>query len=290
MQNSKKTIFRGENSILPLSKIDLPAFKERSLPVIIDARGKYAGLLCAILVLFCTSCGPTKNNVYFRNLQKDTTLRNIVAPDFELKIQKNDVLGITVASLSPDVGFYNNSPGSAASGGASGISSGAGYLMDAHGDLSFVKLGNIHAEGMTRKELKDTLEKGLIPYLRDVVVTVSFLNRHVTLLGAVSSKVLPISGDNMTILDALASSGDIGDKGRIDNVLVIRDTGNAKIFKRLNLENNSIFYSPYYYLQPNDIVYVEPAKIKTPISTPQIISYITTGLSLIFLILNTLKL
>ena len=94
-------------------------------------------------------------------------------------------------------------------------------------------------------------------------------------------------------MDALAASGDIGEKGRIDNVLVIRDTaaaGSAKVFKRLNLENNSIFSSPYYYLQPNDIVYVEPVKVKTPLTTPQIISYIASGVSLLILILNTVKL
>jgi polysaccharide export outer membrane protein len=231
--------------------------------------------------LMASSCSPAKKSIYFENLQKDTTLRNVVTPNYELKIQKNDILGITVAGLSPDIAFYNASSGASASG---------GYPLDVNGNISFVKLGSIHAEGMTRRQLKDTLEKSLVPYLKDVVVTVSFQNRHVTMMGAVGARVLPLADDNMTILDAIAASGDIGEKGRIDNILVIRDTGSAKIFKRLNLENNSIFSSPYYYLQPNDIVYVEPVKIKTKVTVAQVISYITTGLSLIFLILNTLKL
>jgi polysaccharide biosynthesis/export protein len=288
MQNSKKIIFPQENCMPCFSKIYRPPFKERAF-LNIQVLLKQWGPLCCLIVLLCVSCSPIKYNVYFKNLQKDTVLRNIVTPNYELKIQKNDILGITVVGLSPDVSFFNNSSVAAGASGSS-ASTAAGYPVDSNGNISFVKLGTIHTAGMTRKELKDTLEKGLIPYLKDVVVTVSFLNRHVTLLGGVNTQVLPMVGDNMTILDALAASGDIGQKGKIDNVLIIRDTGTAKIFKRLNLENNSIFSSPYYYLQPNDIVYVEQTTVKTPITTPQIVAYITSGASLIFLILNALKL
>ena len=110
------------------------------------------------------------------------------------------------------------------------------------------------------------------------------------MLGGVSSQVLPITVDHMTILDALAASGDIEMRGKIDNVLVIRDRDSSREFKRLNLKDNSIFYSSFFYLQPNDIVYVEPAKIKTPLTATQIISYITTAISLLILISNTVKL
>jgi polysaccharide export outer membrane protein len=118
------------------------------------------------------------------------------------------------------------------------------------------------------------------------MVTVGFLNRHVTMMGAVSPQVLPMVTDNMTILDALASSGDIGARGRMDNVLVIREKDNAKEFKRVSLTDKSIFYSPYFYLQPNDIVYVEPMKEKTKTSVPQIISYVTTGFTFLIFILD----
>ena len=280
MQNSKKTGSYREKCIFPLSEKSISKSKTR----VVWTAGRFTcfgWFFCIMFFLMASSCSPAKKSIYFENLQKDTTLRNVVTPNYELKIQKNDILGITVAGLSPDIAFYNASSGASASG---------GYPLDVNGNISFVKLGSIHAEGMTRRQLKDTLEKSLVPYLKDVVVTVSFQNRHVTMMGAVGARVLPLADDNMTILDAIAASGDIGEKGRIDNILVIRDTGSAKIFKRLNLENNSIFSSPYYYLQPNDIVYVEPVKIKTKVTVAQVISYITTGLSLIFLILNTLKL
>lgn len=283
MQNSKKTFSLREHNVHPVSNYVFPLSCGSNYLLFIFTSIKIAAWLwCIMLVIFFSSCSPTKKQVYFQNLQKDTTIRNIVTPAYELKIQKNDLLGITVASLSPDVAFYNapqNTAGSV-----------NGYQVDNNGNITFVKLGSLHVEGMTRKALKDTLEKELVPWLKDVVVSVAFLNRHVTMLGGITPQVIPLSNDNMTILDALATSGDIGDKGKMDNILVIRDTGNAKVFKRLNLKDNSIFYSPYYYLQPNDIVYVEPVTVKTKLTAPQILSYVTAGLSLIFLILNTLKL
>ncbi|MFI5159254.1 MAG: hypothetical protein ACHQF4_10340, partial [Sphingobacteriales bacterium] len=119
MQNSKKTIFHREDAVLPLSKMYRSLYREWNFPVI-GKIGKCPGVLYCLLLLSASSCGPAKYNVYFRNFQKDTTLRNIIAPDFELKIQKNDLLGISVNSLSPDVAFYNVPAGSSAPASANG--------------------------------------------------------------------------------------------------------------------------------------------------------------------------
>ena len=233
-------------------------------------------LLIGIIVL--PSCSTTKNNIYFKDIQKDTTLQNLVSKDFEPKIQKGDLLSITVGSLSPENTLLYNIPQNT-------IVGQPGYLVDENGNIQFVKLGQLPAEGLTRKELKAELEKKLKPYLTDVVIAIGFLNRQVTLMGAVSPKVVPIIQDNMTILDALASGGGIGDQGRLDNVLVIREKDNSKEFKRLNLTDKSIFYSPYFYVQPNDIIYVEPTKKKSENLT-RIIGYTTAGLSLLIFLLD----
>lgn len=231
----------------------------------------------ALIILF-SSCSSTKNTTYFQNIPKDTTLTNLVSKDFEPKIQKGDLLGITVASLSPENTIIYNAPQN-----AQGPLT--GYLVDENGDIQFVKLGTLHVEGMTRKEIKDTLEKDLAPYLAQAVVAVGFLNRHITLMGGVTAQIIPMPNDNMTILDAIAASGGISDKGRPDNILVVREKGNSKEFKRLNLTDNSIFYSPYFYMQPNDIVYVEPVKEKKN-QFFTIFSIVVSSVSLIFLVLN----
>jgi polysaccharide export outer membrane protein len=285
MQNSKKAIFPPENDILPLKPSLIGIFATKHLREknhILQQKNMIIWILLFFLIAFFASCAPAKNTVYFENLKKDTTLHNIVAPNFDLKIRKADMLGILVASLSPDVLFYNAPQNT--------VGPLNGYLVDQDGDINFVKLGVLHVEGMTRKELKDTLQVLLVPYLKDVVVSVGFLNRHITMIGAVTPTVIPMLTDNMTLIDALAASGDIGEKGRIDNILVIRDNNGAKDFKRLSLKDPSIFHSPYYYMHPDDIVYVEPAKVKAKITTIQVIQYITTGISLLILILNTVKL
>lgn len=229
-----------------------------------------------ILCIF-SSCTPAKNTTYFQGIKNDTTLTNLVSKNFEPKIQKTDLLGITVSSLSPENTAIYNAPQNAEG-------PATGYLVDENGNIDFFKLGSIHVEGLTRKELKAKLEKDLTPYLAQTVVAVGFLNRHVTMIGALS-QVLPMPNDNMTILDAIATGGDIGEKGMTDDVLVIREKDNGKEFKKLNLTDESIFNSPYFYLQPNDIIYIKPVKKKAE-NTTRIISYVTAGISFIFIIID----
>jgi len=231
-----------------------------------------------VLIILFSSCSSTKNTTYFQNIPKDTILTNLVSKDFEPKIQKGDLLGITVASLSPENTAIYNAPQN-----VQGPLT--GYLVDENGDIQFVKLGTLHVEGMTRKEIKDTLEKKLTPYLAQAVVAVGFLNRHITMIGGISPQIIPMPNDNMTILDALAASGGIAEKGRPDNILVVREKGNSKEFKRLNLTDNSIFYSPYFYMQPNDIVYVEPVKEKKD-QFFRIYSIVIGSASFVFLLLS----
>jgi polysaccharide biosynthesis/export protein len=232
-----------------------------------------------LLLIFFASCTTTKSTTYFQDLPKDTTLHNIITGAPEPTIRKGDLLTVTIASLSPEnTALYNAPPNIAGTT--------PGYLVDESGSIEFFKLGRLHVEGMTRSALKQQLENNLAPYLKEPVVAIGFLNRHVTMMGATGSQVLPIPGDHLTLLDALAATGGIGDKGRPDNVLVIRESDTAKIFKRLDLTDHSIFSSPYYYLQPNDVVYVEPAKKEKEANVTRIVSYVTAGISFALLIID----
>jgi polysaccharide export outer membrane protein len=250
-----------------------------------DAKGVMAGkrlkrlaIQGVVFMFLLSSCNTIKNTNYFQGIKNDTTLTHLVSKNFEPKIQKGDLLSVTVSSLSPENTILYNAPQNAE--GAA-----TGFLVDSSGNISFFKLGSVHVEGMTRNELKEKLQKELVPYLAQTVVAVGFLNRHVTLIGGgISSQVLPLPNDNMTLLDALASSGDIGVKGKKEEVMVIRENGNSKIFKKLDLTNESIFYSPYFYLQPNDIIYVKPKQQKEKFKATQIISYVSTAISLYLLI------
>lgn len=229
------------------------------------------------IVLLASSCNTTRRTVYFKDLSRDTTLKNLIEKPAKTVIRTGDLLSITVSSLSPgNTLFYNVAPNS-----VDGLQ---GYLVDEQGKIEFVKIGDVQAAGLTKEELSKNLQKALEPFLNQNIVTVGIQNRHVTMMGAVSSKVLPLT-KNMTLLDALASSGDISERGRIDNILVIRssDEGKEKTFKRIDLNDKSIFYSPYFYLQPDDIVYVEPRK--PPL---QAIQYVSLGVTIVSFIFFTI--
>ncbi|MBS1736916.1 MAG: polysaccharide biosynthesis/export family protein [Bacteroidetes bacterium] len=226
-----------------------------------------------------SSCYTAKKYTYFQDITKDTTLQNVVLAKAEPTIRTGDLLTIAVASLSPENTALYNAPQT-----TEGTTS--GYMVNEEGDIPFVKLGMVHALGLTRTELKAKLEKSLEPFLAQPIVSIGFANRHVTMLGAISPQIIPMPNKNMTLLDALATSGDIGTKGKSNDVLVIREKEGAKEFKRLNLTDKSIFYSPYFYLQPNDIVYVEPLPERKASKLPQILSYITTGITLFIFILD----
>jgi polysaccharide export outer membrane protein len=164
---------------------------------------------------------------------------------------------------------------------------GAGYIVDHEGNISFPKIGVIHVEGMTRDELKNKLLKDMSPaYLKEPVITVNFVNHKVTVIGENNASIVNMVNEKLTLLDALVAGGGIDKNSRKDNVLVIRDNGTDKQFKRLNLNSSTIFTSPFYYLRPDDIVYIEPKKETIEKSPQQIIGYATAGLTLIFLLLD----
>jgi polysaccharide export outer membrane protein len=206
-----------------------------------------------------SSCTATKNSYYFKTIPRDTTIITSVTKGPESKIKKNDLLAITISSLNPQEDIVYNAAGAGT--GSTSLGSGAtgGYPVDLNGNIQMHRLGVLHVEGMTRKELKDKLLKDISPYLKDPVISVNYLNHHITVFGSVGSvQLLPMPEEQVSILDVLASSGDLSAAGRRDNILIIRDSGNVKQFKRVNLEDHSIFTSPWYYLQAGDIVYVEP--------------------------------
>lgn len=243
-------------------------------------------VLCVTAVLCLFSCSSPKNVAYFQTITADTVLQNTVSKNFDLRIKPDDLLNISIASASAELsGLYNAAQGTGAA------ESGGGYLVNKKGTIDFYKLGEIKVTGLTRSELKEVLQRELSPFLKEPVVTVRFANHRITVLGEVGSPgVKAIPNDQLTVLEAIGQSGDLTEKARRDNILVIRQSGSGKEFRHLNLSDHSIFTSPYFYLQNEDVVYVEPEKQKrTSQQTQQIISYVLTGVSLLTLFLSRIN-
>ena len=218
----------------------------------------YTSVLVLLSAIVFSSCTTTKKSYYFMTLQKDQAIPSTVNKLEDLKIRKNDLLSINISSLNRDEDLTYNAP-SVSIGSNSSMVSSNGYLVDGLGNIQVHKLGSLHAEGMTRSALKDKIQKDLSPYLKDAIVTIRYQNHRVTILGEIARpQVVQMPEEHISLLDLLGSSGDVTPFAKRDNILIIRETDNGKQTKRINLEDHSIFNSEWYWLQPGDVVYVEP--------------------------------
>ncbi len=236
------------------------------------------------------SCSTIKSPGYLlKEISKDTVIANTSEAAGELKIAAKDILLVTLSSLSPAEDAVFNAPGEVKNGTG-------GYKVTEDGKVFFHKIGVLSVAGLTRRELKTKLENELQPYFRDPVITVNFANHKVTVLGASSSsKVIDMPAENISIFDALAiSPGASLENIKINNIMVVRERSGSKEIKHINLEDKSIFNSPWYYLQPNDVVLLTPDYEKTEkqerrLRTQQTTSFVWQALSIVILVYQLFK-
>lgn len=219
-----------------------------------------------LVILLLVSCAAPEQVLYFQDLNQG--LQQDVTQSYEIKIRKDDLLGITVSARNPELAIPFNLPATAYTMEAKSSSAGAqlGYQVDVDGFISFPQLGKIHVEGMTRKELATWITNQLeqLKLLQDPVVTVTFQNFKVSVLGEVKTpKVINVKTDRITVLEALAEAGDLNIQAKRDRVAVIREADGKRVVHYLDLRSSDLLQSPYYYLQQNDVVYVEPNNAKT---------------------------
>ncbi len=186
----------------------------------------------------------------------------------QLVIQPDDLLSIRVKTLDPLAAEpFNVDP---TQGNMMNINAGAGtrpligYLVAHDGTIDFPVLGKLPVAGKTTDEVRQMLIDGLQAYVKDPVVIVRYLNFRITVLGEVAApSTFFIANERVTVLDALGQAGDITPYGNRTNVLVIREQNGQRTFGRLDLQDRDLFRSPFFYLQQNDIIYIEPLKEKT---------------------------
>jgi len=220
-------------------------------------------LFAGVLFLF-SSCTTTKHSEYFKTLQgKDTTIQGTIPNNYESRIVAGDRLAITVSSLNPTEDILFNSTANIQSG-ISPEGGSAGNLVLPDGTVFLHRLGSVPAAGLTRRLFAKKLEEKLTPYLKDPIVQVSYVNHKVTIIGEVGKpSIISMPEEQIPLLDALVSSGDLNSTARRTDITIIRDEGDHKTVKHVNLEDNSIFTSPYYYVKPNDIILVNADLEKT---------------------------
>ncbi len=224
----------------------------------------WASLLAFLLL---TSCASKKDYLYLQDMQMGT--KYPIEAKYEPIIHSDDRLSITVSCKNPELAIPFNIHGGTFKVGADGnITADAtnnisekGYRVDTDGNIDFPILGKLHIEGMTVNAVKqlicDKIEEG--NYMKDPLVSIEFLNFKYTVLGAVGNNgTFTTNGDRVTLLDAIAKAGDLNAKAKTDRVAVIREINGERQMFMHDLNSKDIFESPCFYLQQNDIVYVEP--------------------------------
>jgi polysaccharide biosynthesis/export protein len=248
--------------------------------------------LCLWLLLGLSACVSHKEMLYLSdvpiNANMADSIQNLAQTD--LKIQPDDMLAIIVSSYNMDASKPFNLEQTTMQtmttlGGGVGGESMVGYFVDQEGFIDFPILGRLNVMQKTLNETKALLYEKLKTYLKDPVVNIRFLNLKISVLGEVLRPgTLRLTNKRVTIFEAIGLAGDMTPYSNRSNVLLIREQNGRRSVVRINLQSSSVFKSPYYYLQQNDVVIVDPNKTKANTIADQTnrwISFITAGASIV---------
>ena len=247
------------------------------------------GLVFSVLL---TSCIPHKDTLYLQNKNAATdSLQIMVEQQKPYRVQINDILSIRVKALDQNnVSILNPiGDGGSLNAGAEAKSYFDGFTVDMHGNIRVPTLGNINVLGFTTAEIEQAIEKKLLEEqfkeAANIFVTVKLSGLRFTANGEVGKPgTIIMFQERANIFEALANAGEIPVTGNKKDVLIIRQYPQGQIIHHLDLTDINVMKSPYYYIQPNDIIYVKPLKQKswgTGATGTQTLATIVSVLSLI---------
>lgn len=235
---------------------------------------KIVGLL--MLGAVAVSCGSIKQVAYFQDADPQTPITTQIAQT--LTVGVSDKISVVVHSKDPELAAIFNLPVAAQRVGmtsSSGISGGSNqmstYTVDNNGNIDFPILGPIHVAGLRREDIAREIKNQIISknYIKDPIVTVEFANLYISVIGDVSHPGrFILDKDKVTLIDAIANAGDLAITGQRVNVKVFRAEDGKQHCYSVDLTSaEDLFNSPVYYLRQDDVVYVEPNKMRKRQST-----------------------
>lgn len=201
--------------------------------------------------------------------QDSATLpQNIASKSYEITFQPDDLLMIVVSAENQEVAApFNlttvNVRSTAQTNLANGQETQQLYLVDVYGNIQFPVLGAVKVAGLTRTQLMQDLQNKIGKYIQNPIITIRLNNFKVSLQGEVNAPgTYTVDTERITLIEALSKARDLTIYGKRNNVLVIREVDGVKTFNRIDLTKADFVHSPFYYLAQNDVVYVEPNKVK----------------------------
>jgi len=252
----------------------------------------YKVLTIIIYGIACLSCASSKDVVYLQDVNVNKRIK--AECEYKTVIHADDLLSIIVSCDDIEAALPFNTP---MIGLGKEVSTGnqqhnLGYLVDKKGFIDFPVLGKLQVDGISRNELAEILKEKLTGYLKNPIVTIQFLNFKVTVLGEVKNPgSYKVNSERVSILDALGMAGDLQINAKRKNVLVMREEGEEKVFSRIDLTSSELIHSPFFYLQQNDVIYVEPSRGRivggnAGTFLPYILSSVSTFVAVLALILK----
>jgi polysaccharide biosynthesis/export protein len=251
-----------------------------------------------IISIFFTSCLSHKELINFRsgdekaptlvNLQKQVVLNRV-----DIKLQTNDVLAVIIASPDAVLATPYNIVSSVMTTQTITANSPTTYLINSEGFIDLPTLGEIKAAGLTIKELKQEILKRVTKELKNPSVNVRLINFKISVLGEIARPgEIQITDERINVLQALAKAGDFTPYSDRRHVMVIRDKNGFREIGELNLKDTAFFSSPYFFLQQDDIIYIEPTKgkiaqIQQPVNT--YLQPVQVGISLLAILIALFK-
>ncbi|SDM17453.1 polysaccharide biosynthesis/export family protein [Pedobacter antarcticus] len=250
-----------------------------------------------IATVIFSSCGVKYKSVpYFTDLPQDSILQEQINNHSQLRIQKNDILAITVSSLNAEASAIFNLGNTSSTQGVTSSNTDPrltanGFMVDQNGNIQLPLIGDVHLEDLTTTAARELIQNKLVNYLKEPVVSLRLINFKVTVLGDVAKPgVYPVQNEKASISEALSMAGDLTITAVRNNVLLIRENQGKREYVRLDLQKKELFNSPYYYLKNNDVLYIQPgtAKYASVDASYRNVSIVLSALSVIALIITRL--
>ena len=221
-------------------------------------------IITGVLVLCSLSCSTKKQILYLQDID---AYNNSEVLSIENTIQHNDILSVVVSSSIIETAEpYNKATTTAGStsAGQNQNYQNQGYLVSKDLEIKLPILGNIPVANKTLKELESFVENLLFSaeHLNEPTVMVSLLNAKFTTLGEMGTGTHYFSENNLTILQAIGMAGDLNINGLRDDIILIREIDGKRTIAHLDLTSANLFESPYYYIKPNDLIYVKPNDVR----------------------------
>lgn len=218
-----------------------------------------------VFALSSSACVTTEQLTYFPDDQFTSEAPTYISgKPKEYKLQPRDVLSVRIKTLDeetstyfniqPESGFQQFSPANLFIN---------GYSINSEGKINLPEVGELEVAGLTLEQAQDVITKGVSRFVNNTTILVKMVSFKVTVLGEVKNPgYYYVYNEQATLLETLGLAGDVSELGNRENITLIRQTNSGKEAILLNLKDPDILSSQYYYLQPNDVIYVQPLRAK----------------------------